>query len=231
MKAVIIGAGSLSVMTTSLLLKRGHQVVIIEQNIERIEALTDELSCGFIHGDGSKPAILKEADPADTDFLFTLTESDRTNIIASMVGHSLGFKRVVTKIIDPEFEHICIELGLTDLIMPSLTIGRFLADMLEGRDLLELSAMIKDEARIFSFVAREQDLGTIGELKLPKMCRVICFYRDEKFNLADDDSTELKQDDEVVILTHSRNLAELRERWSAHPDNEAPSPGNSETKG
>ena len=231
MKAVIIGAGSLSVMTTSLLLKRGHQVVIIEQNIERIEALTDELSCGFIHGDGSKPAILKEADPADTDFLFTLTESDRTNIIASMVGHSLGFKRVVTKIIDPEFEHICIELGLTDLIMPSLTIGRFLADMLEGRDLLELSAMIKDEARIFSFVAREQDLGTIGELKLPKMCRVICFYRDEKFNLADDDTTELKQDDEVVILTHSRNLAELRERWSAHADNEAPSPGNSETKG
>jgi trk system potassium uptake protein TrkA len=45
-----------------------------------------------------------------------------------------------------------VELGLKDTIAPGQTIGRYLAGMIEGHDLLELSAMIKDEARVFSFI-------------------------------------------------------------------------------
>jgi trk system potassium uptake protein TrkA len=103
-------------------------VVIIEQDKERIDALTEEIDCGFLHGDGSKPAILREADPEGTQVLFALTGNDQANILASLVGRSLGFKRVVTKIEDPELEHICKELGLEDVIVPSRTIGRFLAE-------------------------------------------------------------------------------------------------------
>ena len=60
--------------------------------------------------------------------LFALTDNDQANILASLVGRSLGFKRVVTKIQDAELEHICKELGLEDIIVPSRTIGRFLAE-------------------------------------------------------------------------------------------------------
>jgi trk system potassium uptake protein TrkA len=213
MKAVFVGSSSLTVMTTRLLLKRGHEVVIVEQDKTRIESLADELACGFVQGDGSKPAILRETDPAHTDFLFCLTDNDQTNIIAGMVGRSLGFARVVTKIEDPEFEHICLELGLEDMIRPALTIGRYLADMLEGQDLLELTAMIKDEARVFSFVAQAADAGPVSALQLPEDSRVICLYRKEKFILADE-NTVLKEDDEVVVLTHRRNLSSLQTRWA-----------------
>jgi trk/ktr system potassium uptake protein len=213
MKAVFVGGGALTVMAARLLLKGGHEVVIVEQDKARIESLADELACGFVQGDGSKPAILRETDPDHTDFLFCLTDNDQTNIIAGMVGRSLGFARVVTKIEDPEFEHICLELGLEDTIMPALTIGRYLADMLEGQDLLELSAMIKDEARVFSFVAQASDAGPVSALQLPADSRVICLYRQEKFVLAEED-TVLKDDDEVVVLTHRRNLADLQARWA-----------------
>jgi trk system potassium uptake protein TrkA len=213
MKAVFVGSSTLTVMTTRLLLKRGHEVVIVELDKARIESLADEVACGFVQGDGSKPAILRETDPAHTDFLFCLTDNDQTNIIAGMVGRSLGFARVVTKIEDPEFEHICLELGLEDMIMPALTIGRYLADMLEGQDLLELSAMIKDEARVVSFVAQAPDAGPVNALQLPADSRVICLYRNGKFMLADED-TVLKDDDEVVVLTHRRNLADLQARWA-----------------
>jgi trk system potassium uptake protein TrkA len=213
MKAVFVGGGALTVMATRLLLKGGHEVVIVEQDKARIESLADELACGFVQGDGSKPLILRETDPAHTDFLFCLTENDQTNIIAAMVGRSLGFTHVVTKIEDPEFEHICLELGLEDMIMPALIIGRYLADMLEGQDLLELSAMIKDEARVFSFVAQAADAGPVSALQLPEDSRVICLYRNEKFMLAEEDN-ELREDDEVVALTHRRNLSSLQTRWA-----------------
>jgi trk/ktr system potassium uptake protein len=128
MRVVFIGASSLAVVTAKLMRERGDEVVIIEHDKDHIDALTEELDCGFLHGDGSKPAILREADPNGTDVLFALTDNDQANILASLVGRSLGFKRVVTKIQDGELEHICKELGLEDIIVPSRTIGRFLAE-------------------------------------------------------------------------------------------------------
>lgn len=213
MRAVFIGASNLALRTAQLLLKRGHEVVIVERDLERIEALGSEIDCGFVHGDGSRPAILRETDPEGTDLLFAMTGNDQANIITSLVGRSLGFKRVVTRIEDPTFEHICIELGLEDTIIPSRTIGRFLADLFEGRDPLELSTMIRDEARAFAFVAREEDEVEIRELNLPESSRVICIYREGKF-LVPHGNTRLRCEDEVVIITHSDQLPALIERWS-----------------
>lgn len=213
MRAVFLGASSLTLMTARLLLKRAHEVVIIDQDKDIVTSLTDELDCGVLHGDGSKPAILREADPEQTDIFFCLTGNDQTNIIASLVGRSLGFKRVVTKIMDPEYEHICIELGLEDTIIPSRTIGRYLADMFEGLDLLELSTMIRDEARVFSFIAREDEEMAITELDLPEASRVICIYRDAGFIVPDED-TKLRKNDEVVLITHRKNLEILKKKWA-----------------
>lgn len=213
MRAVFLGASSLSLMAARLLLKRGHEIVIIDQDKDVVTSLPDELDCGVLHGDGSKPAILREADPEQTDVFFCLTGNDQTNIIASLVGRSLGFKRVVTKIVDPEYEHICIELGLEDTIIPSRTIGRYLADMFEGLDLLELSTMIRDEARVFSFIVKEDEEGAVGELDLPEASRVICIYRDTVFVVPDED-TKLRKNDEVVLITHRKNLETLKRKWA-----------------
>jgi trk system potassium uptake protein len=213
MKAVLIGTTPLSVMTARILLNRGHEVVIIERDMERIDDLKDDLACGFLHGDGTRPGILKEANPARSDVLYCLTNEEQTNIIASLVGKSLGYPRVITQILDPQFEHICIELGLEDTIVPDRTIGGYLSDIFEGQDPVILSTMIRDEARAFSFVTRKEDAGPISNLNLPRDSRVVCLYRDDKFTLPDTDMV-LKTGDEVVIITHRQNLAELTSRWS-----------------
>jgi len=210
MRVVFVGASALTLMTARLLLKRGHEVVIIERNKTLVEELPHQLDCGILQGDGSTPAILKEADPGNTDILFCVTGSDQANIIAALVGRSLGFERVVAKIEDPEFEHICLELGLEDTIIPTRTIGRHLADMCEGRDPLELSTMIRDEARVLSFVVQQAQQGTIEDLKLPGHSRVVCVYRDNSFILPDADF-RLKTDDEVVLITSSDSVEELTE--------------------
>ena len=215
MRAVFIGAGFLSVTTARLLLKRGHEVIIIERDKEIIDGLSPELDCGFLHGDGGRPAVLREADPEHTDFLFCLTDSDQANILASLVGRSLGFRQVVTKIEDPELEHICVELGLEDMIVPSRTIGRHLADKFEGSDPLAISAAIKGDARIFSFVLRKENQATVEELGLPKQSRVVCVYRHGEFLLPEPD-TALKTDDEVIVISHKKHLPQLIERWIQH---------------
>ena len=104
MRIVFVGASALTVMAARMMAERGYQIVVIDKDESRLLALGDTLDCGRISGDATRPIVLKEADPANTDFLFCLTGSDQANIIASLVGRSLGFQRVVTRIDDPDFQ-------------------------------------------------------------------------------------------------------------------------------
>lgn len=213
MRIVLIGASPLAVAATAMLVKRGHDVIVVERDKDKIESLADSIDCGFVHGDGTKPAILREVNPGEADFLFCLTENDQDNILASLVGRSLGFKHVVTKIEDPEFEHICLELGLNDTIIPDSAIARTLVDMVAGRALPELSTIVHGEVRFYSFIAREEDALRIEDLGLPERARVVCVYRGDDFILPGPEST-LERGDEVVLITHSEHIDELRERWA-----------------
>jgi trk system potassium uptake protein len=211
MRTVFIGAGEISIETAQVLVTKGHEVIIIETDKDRIEELSEQIDCSFLHGDGSRPDVLREVNPQQTDILFCLTDSDQTNVIASLVGRSLEFKRVVTSVRDVQFENICHELGLKDTIVPYRTISRYLVDMVSGNENVDLSTVLKNEARFFSFIASEEQAGAIRELKLQADARVVLFYRDDKFVFVDDE-TKLRAGDEVVILTHSKNLEELERR-------------------
>jgi trk system potassium uptake protein TrkA len=213
MRAVFIGAGPATLATVDVLLARGHEIVIIEQDKDKIEALAESLDCGLLHGDGSRPAILKEADPKGTDFLYCLTNNDQTNIIASLVGRSLGFSRVITRIENAEFEHVCLELGLVDTIVPEVTIARHLADVMEGRDPLELSATLGADARLVPFVVDEDEAGPIEGLDLPGDSRVICLYRGGELVFAEPD-LEVRKGDQIVVLARIDDVDALRERWA-----------------
>lgn len=202
--------------TAQLLVERGHEVVLIESNGESARTLSESLDCGVIHGDGTRPAVLAEADPSNADALLALTGNAQTNLIAGLVGRSLGFGRVITRIDDEEFEHVTLELGLADTIIPARTIGRYLTDIVEGHDILELSGAIKGDARVFLFVAREEDEGTIVDLGLPDGARVSHLYRDGELVLASRE-LRLRKGDEVVLVSHRKHLESFRSRWTPNP--------------
>jgi trk system potassium uptake protein TrkA len=216
MRIVIVGGGSLGARIAPLLAGRGHEVVVIESDADVARTLSESLDCGVLHGDGTRPAVLSEADPAHADALLVLTGNAQTNLIASLVGRSVGFARVITRIDDEEFEHVTLELGLTDTVIPVRTIGRYLADMVEGHDILELSGAIKGDARVLLFVARPEDEGTVAELGLPDGARVSHLYREGALILADPD-LRLRKGDEVVVVSHRKHLEHLRSRWAREP--------------
>jgi trk system potassium uptake protein TrkA len=213
MRLVFSGAGPMTIMAAAALTEQGHEVIVIELSKDKIDRLSEELDCGFLQGDAARPAILSQADPKNSDILFCLTDSDQANIITALLGRSMGFKRVVTSIEDIELENLCNELGLDDTIIPAHTMSQHLVNMVRGLDNIELSTLLKHDARFFTFVAGKQEARTAAELDLPDKAKIVFYFRGEKFYFADGDS-RIKKDDEIVILTHSKNLPELNERWN-----------------
>lgn len=212
MRVIMVGASAVAVATAESLIAGKHDVVIVEERKERIDALKDTLDCGYIVGDGTKPAILREVGPTESDLLLCVTGNDQSNILASLVGRSLGFARIVTKIEDPEFEHICRELGLSDIIIPDRNTAQRLVDMATGRLSEDFAAFFKGEVRLFSFVVRDADAGPVANLGLPERARAILVYRGDETILPEGE-TAVRKGDEVVLVTDAGMLADLEERW------------------
>jgi trk system potassium uptake protein TrkA len=212
MRIVFSGASPLTIITAKTLIKQGHEVIVIEVDKEKIDQISDELDCSFLNGDSTKPAVLSQADPKNSDILFCLSNSDQINIITSLLGRSMGFKRVITSIENTDLVQLCRELGLEDTIIPVWAMSRHLDNMVRGLDNINLSALLKEDARFFTVTAGEDDAVGVSELGLPKDAKVIFYYRDNKFHFADDD-TKLRKGDEIVILTHCKNLPDFNERW------------------
>ena len=203
----------MTVITARALTKQGHEIIIIEVDKEKIDRLSDKLDCSFVHGNAAKPAVLSQVNPKDCDFLFCLTDSDQANIITALLGRSMGFKRVVPSIEDAELQQLCSELELEDTIIPVRTMSQYLENMVRGLDNIELSTVLKNDARLFTFVAGKKETSKVCELDLPEGTRIIFYYRDDQFEFVNEE-TSLQKGDEVVILTHSKNLPDLNERWA-----------------
>jgi len=216
MRIVFVGAGSTALASARQLIQKGHDVIIIERDKARIEELSAELDCGFIHGDGTRPDILREADTAAIDVLLCLTSMDQNNILGSLVGKVEKIPHIITKLEDTQFEKVAIALGLDNIVLPSQAVARHIVDIIEAHDTLETSPVIKGDARIFSFIATDEHVGPVSGLELPAQARAICLYRGGKMTFVDE-ATKLRAGDEVVVMAHSDVATELHKRFCLSP--------------
>lgn len=212
MRIVFSGINSTTVKTAKYLIEQGHEIILIELNKEKIDDLSDDLDCSFLHGDSAKPAILAQVAPEECDFLFCLTDNDQANIITSLLGRSMGFKKIITCIQDEDLLSLCDELNLDYAIVPDRTISQYLYNVVKGLDTIEISTLLRGNARFFTFIATKEDEGDLDELELPKKSKVMYYYRGDDFFFAEK-NTRIKKGDEIVIMTTSEHIADLTERW------------------
>jgi trk system potassium uptake protein TrkA len=213
MRIVFIGATGQAVESARSLLERGHEVVIVEVGEDRLKALEEMgLDCGLVHGDGSRPSVLTELGPGNTDFLFCMTGSDQDNILAALAGRNLGFERVVAMIEDPDFAGLCAELGLEDVLIPSQETANAVADRVAGIESVDLAPLMKTGIRFFSFAARKSEEGSVADLELPGGARGLAVTREGEAELAKGE-TQIREHDTVYLVCSQDQVKKLRARF------------------
>jgi trk system potassium uptake protein TrkA len=124
MRMIVVGASRFGLATLREAIEKGHEAVLVDRDRDRLDAISDEIECGLIHGDGTLPSILREARGDRAEVLLMTTNQDQANILGAAVGRSIGFDRVVIQIIRRELRPICAELGFEDVVMPHETAAR-----------------------------------------------------------------------------------------------------------
>jgi trk system potassium uptake protein TrkA len=102
MKIFIVGAGEVGVHIALSLEREGHDLVVIEKSGQKVERLQQSMDILAVSGDGCNPKLLRAHGAGDADLFFAVSNVDAVNLLSALTARSLGAKRCVVRIGDPQ---------------------------------------------------------------------------------------------------------------------------------
>ena len=136
MKIAILGAGKLGLRLTEALIDGGHDITLVDIDDAKLNEVAQKYDVMTINGDAKTVELLKEIDAAHTDFLFSVTTSDDSNILAASFAKILGAGYVAARVRDPEHmnqlgfisEHYKIDMLINPDLLITSEIYRYLIE-------------------------------------------------------------------------------------------------------
>ena len=201
---VIVGCSASGYHLSKALIAGGHEVVVIEQSLERFDLLRDELGTVALLGDGTEELTLKRAGIARADVVISLTGVDATNLVISqMTKHIFHVPRTMALIKDPKNEPLFHEVGIdvvvnsTHLVLESMEAG------VPGRPLVHLMNLRVPGLELVS-ISIPEDSNIIGkhinEIELPPNSFITLMVKKTGATLPNGRSV-VEAEDEIVALT------------------------------
>lgn len=91
LRVVIVGGGHVGYHTAKRLDRRGHDVLIVEKDDDRVAFLNDQYVATVVHGEGGRPSILREARLERADVVAALTSyGSMTNLGICMTAQRIA---------------------------------------------------------------------------------------------------------------------------------------------
>ena len=95
LKIIVVGAGKVGDTLVNRLADEGHNLVIIDKNVDRLTELANLCDCMGIIGNGASHEVLEEAGVSSADLFISVTESDELNLLCCMIAKQFN-KRLAT---------------------------------------------------------------------------------------------------------------------------------------
>lgn len=89
-RVAIAGGGRVGHRTAELLDDRGHDVVVIESDPDRADAISDDYIATVIEGDATRPSVLRQVGLERTHVVAALTKTTGTNLAIAMMASELA---------------------------------------------------------------------------------------------------------------------------------------------
>lgn len=203
MKVVIVGAGSIGVALAQLLSREGsNEVVMIEADEDRARAVSEEVDALVLHGDGTQPQMLAKADVNEADALVAVTGSDAINTVIAMLGRRSDVPKIVVKLEDMGLRAACQEIGVSDIIAPTLASASRILSVLHGFHRIDFSVVSKGGLRLAELSGGKAAGTTLSDLALPEDVLVVMVLRDDQ-GIVPRGGTRIEADDTLLLLVEN----------------------------
>lgn len=227
MKILIVGAGKIGSSIAESLVSEANDITIVDTNPEHINYLQSRFDLRGIVGNATSPQVLTEAGAADTDMLISVTSSDETNLVVTLLcAQMFNIPTRIARVRNNELRNYPRILGeegfeATSIIWPELTVVNYLAKLINFPEALQVQEFGEGRASLLAVRAKAgsplvgrpvRDLFT----HLPQVpARIVAIFRRNR-RLDLHASTAIEANDEVICLCDSKHarsvMAEFRHR-------------------
>jgi trk system potassium uptake protein TrkA len=129
-RVIIIGAGEVG-SNIAESLADGHEVVVVDVDGDRVEALTYSLDVLAIKGDGTTMDVLHNAGIEKADLFIASTDSDEANIVACATAKAIGTPFTIARVRKTEllrtWEHAKNAFGVDFMVSTDLLTAQEIA--------------------------------------------------------------------------------------------------------
>src|SRR3981189_477229 len=149
MRVAIAGAGAVGRSIAAELIEGGHQVMLIEREVDQFEPQIVE-QADWVLGDACEVSILEESGIERCDVVIAATGDDKVNLVVSLLAKTeFAVKRVVARVNNPANEWLFNDAWGIDV---AVSTPRMLAAMVEEAvsvgDLVRLMSFRKGQANL-----------------------------------------------------------------------------------
>ncbi len=217
MKVIIVGGGQMGAYLASLLLKRLHQVKVIEQRESRHAPLLRDLPEDVIlMGNGTDTKVLEAAGIKDADVLAAVTGSDETNlVIATLARLEYGVRRVVGRVNNPKNAWLFTPImGVDAALNQADLMARLVAEELSMGDMMTLLNLHQGQYSLVEKTVSNTSRVAghpLRDIKLPTECVLVAVIRGNDLMLPRG-NTVLLAGDKIISLAgvlHQQELSAL----------------------
>jgi trk system potassium uptake protein TrkA len=183
MKIAVFGLGNFGKHLSIKLTGMGHEVIAIDHDMDKVEALKTEVSYAVCL-ESNDPQAMSTLPLNDVDAaVVAIGEDEGANIMTTALLVNLKVKRVISRAINPLHEMVLNSMGVTDIVHPEEKAAESLARKLNLRKLVDQFELpggwvIAEIVVPDKFVG--QPLGQIVELKERKLGMVTVLRKESE---------------------------------------------------
>lgn len=222
MRIAIIGAGHLGYIIAEFLSNEQYDVVVVDSDESKLDAIRDALDVLTIHADGTSPSFMRDEDMKGTDIIVAVTAIDEVNIIACILAKKNGIPHTIARIRDPKFlaeppSYIRENFDIDLLLSPELITAREINRILMTPSALNVEDFAEGKVRLM-----ETKLGPrspllhipLKDLRLPQSVLIAMIFRDHRMIIPHGNDVLLPLDN-VYFLGNPETVAELLQNVGA----------------
>jgi trk system potassium uptake protein TrkA len=213
-RIAVAGAGKVGRYVAGDLRTKGHEVVLIEQNKDKLEALRNELDVNWVAGDACELHTLDEAVLSSCDVMVAATGDDEDNLVISLLAkQEFAVPRVVARVNYPDNQWLFTETWGIDV---SVSTPHLLTSLVEEAvsvgDLVTLLRLEQGKVGLLEVTLADGSPAegkTVSELDIPPDCTLVAIVRDRHV-IAPKPDTPLQAGDEVLALATPEAESDLQ---------------------
>ena len=205
MYIVIIGAGNVGYHLAKAVLRKGHEVLLIDRDATTLERIEDELGSIGLKGDGCEANTLEEAGTARADLFVAVTDQDADNLVACQIAkHRFKVPRTIARMSDVKNEPLFKKLGVDVIVSSTILILQYIENQTTRPPLLTRLAALRGSDREIVDVKIPPTSAAVGkkirDISLPLNNHIILLIRqDERIQLPTSTNV-LEAGDRVIVV-------------------------------